>query len=84
MSNPTLKDAGKSNLLVSILIELRDDGACTIETNANNPLVFARVMGDALSIKMNQFLEQAHARAALAGMQHPLTAKLATLPRKEN
>lgn len=72
MSNPTLKDGGAAAVLISIKIDLHKDGAVIIETNAHDPVVFAQIMGNALAIKMNQFMEAVKARVELAKMQHPL------------
>ena len=68
MSNPTKKDAGQSAVLFGITIELTSDGSILVGTNIEDPVVFSRVMGQALQMKMNQVMEAAARKIELAHM----------------
>jgi hypothetical protein len=80
MSNPTKKDAGQSAVLFGITIELTEDGSILLGTNIEDPVVFSRVMGQALQMKMNQFMESAARRVELA---HMANTGMRLVPSKE-
>lgn len=84
MSNPTQKDAGQSHVVAFIQIELRDDHQVLVSTNLRDkPLVFSRLMGDALTIMMNDLMTESARRVELAEIANG-GRKLNLMPPKEN
>ena len=84
MSNPTQKDAGQSHVVAVIQSALRDEHPVLVSTNLRDkPLVFSRLMGDALTIMMNDLMTESARRVELAEIANG-GRKLNLMPPKEN